>query len=110
VDLMRPNYLMLIVDRLRELAAEHGGKIVDDRLAAAYAVLVLTTGQATTLENVHDAWSAWRAFSDRPDHDDLVPFQMLDAGTAEWDRPYRDDIRRLAAELEAKREKRGDLR
>jgi hypothetical protein len=41
---------------------------------------------------------------------DLVPFQMLDAGTAEWDRPYRDDIRRLAAELEAKREKRGDLR
>lgn len=107
---MNLNYLTLIVERLRELAAEHGGKIVDDRLAAAYAVLVLTTGQATTLENVHDAWSAWRAFSDRPDHSDLVPFQMLDAGTAERDRPYRDDIRTVAGELEAKREKRGDLR
>jgi hypothetical protein len=104
------NYLTKIIARLRELAAEHGGKIEDDRLAAAYALLVLTTGQATTLENVHDAWSAWRAFSDRPDHPDLVPFRMLDAGTAEWDRPYRDDIRRVAAELEAARELRGDLR
>jgi hypothetical protein len=103
------NYLMKIVDRLRELAAEHGGQLADDRLAAAYAVLVLTTGQATTLENVHDAWSAWRAFSDRPDHDDLVPFDYLSNETIEWDRPYRDDIRKVAAELEADHEKAGRL-
>jgi hypothetical protein len=104
------NYLTNIITRLRELAAKHGGKIEDDRLAAAYALLVLTTGQATTLENVHDAWSAWRAFSDRPDHPDLVPFSWLSDETAEYDRPYRNDIRTVAAELEVQLEKAGQLR
>jgi len=104
------NYLMKTVDRLRELAAEHGGKIADDRLAAAYALLVHTTGQGTTLANVHDAWATWRAFSDRPDHVDLVPFELLSNETIEYDRKYRDIIRQVAAELEVTRERRGDLR
>ena len=82
----------------------------DDRLAAAYALLVHATGQGTTLRNVHDAWASWRAFSDRPDHVDLVPFELLSNETIEYDRKYRDIIRQVAAELEVTREKRGDLR
>jgi|SRR3954467_13049742 hypothetical protein len=103
------NYLTRITARLQELAAERGSELKPE-LAALYALLVLTTGQATTLENVHDAWSAWRAFSARPDHPMIVPLAMLNTATIEYDRAWRDDIRTVAAELEAAREAQGVLR
>jgi hypothetical protein len=103
------NYVVKIVDRLRAVVADAGGSLPSDRLTIAYALLVLTTGQATTLENVHDAWSTWRAFSDRPDHRDLVTFAELMPSAQVYDRPYRDAIRAVAAELEAEREKAGLL-
>ena len=38
-----------------------------------YAVLMRAKGIYTTLEDVHDAWAAWRTTTN-PNHSDLVPF------------------------------------
>jgi hypothetical protein len=105
---VNPNYLSAIIYRLHKVVIDAGHSLADDRMAAVYALLVLTTGQATTLENVHDAWSAWRVFTN-PKHPALVPFAELSADIQAYDRPYRDAIRQVAAELEAEREKDGVL-
>lgn len=98
------NYILTAMDILREEVAAESGSLPADELTKAYALLALTTGTGTTLENVHDAWGMWRAFSDRPDHADLVWFPALSIENAKWDRPYRDAIRRTAARLDDLRE------
>lgn len=102
---MGANYILDTIEILREEVEAEGGSLPADELAKAYALLALTTGTGTTLENVHDAWGMWRAFSDRPDHGDLLWFPALPIENATWDRPYRDAIRRTAARLEILREK-----
>lgn len=69
--------------------AEHA-----DELYRLYALLVLTKGPDTTLENVHDAWSTWMSVHD-PAHEALRPFRQLDQGTRNEDRPYLDAIRQV---------------
>jgi len=64
-------------------------------LLRLYALLVLTVGEDVTLENVHDAWSAWRAAT-RPDDPSLIPFPELEPGVQELDRNYARAIRRVA--------------
>lgn len=61
-----------------------------------YGLLVLVKGVDCTLEDVHNAWSAWMT-TDEPDHDALVPFEELSPETREKDRPYLNAIRRAAA-------------
>lgn len=68
-------------------------------LIRLYALLAMTTGTETTLENVHDAWSLWRT-DDRPEHSSIVPFIKLSYEVQELDRPYTEAIRRVAAKLE----------
>lgn len=68
----------------------------DMGLYRLYALLALTTGKATTLENVHDAWSAWRAAT-RPDHRSLVPFGLLPVDVQELDRKYMEAIHEESA-------------
>ena len=85
------NYVSVIAGRL---AAQMPGCSPD--LLRMYALLVLTTGTETTLENVHDAWSAWRDAS-RPDHPSLIPFGELTPDVQELDRKYADAIREVAA-------------
>ena len=60
-----------------------------------YALLVLVRGQHTSLENVHDAWSAWTT-AEAPDHRSLVPFAELQPEQQELDRPYLEAIQRAA--------------
>ena len=84
------NYLSVITGRL---AAKLPGCPTD--LLRMYALLVLTTGTETTLENVHDAWSTWRDAT-RPDHPSLVPFAELAPDVQELDRKYADAIREVA--------------
>jgi len=67
-----------------------------EELYRLYALLVLTTGEATTLENVHDAWSTWMT-AHQPHHESIRPFRQLDAGTRNEDRPYLNAIRSIAA-------------
>ncbi len=89
---------------------------VTDQLAAAlpdcdadlirlYALLALTTGEATTLEHVHDAWGLWRATT-RPDHPSIVPFDELKPEVQELDRAYTEAIRQVAASLRPPTEER----
>lgn len=75
------------------------GSEQDMKLMRIYAVLALTTGKATTLENVHDAWSAWRAET-RPDHPSLVWFNQLTPEIQEYDRKYMNVIHRVADMIE----------
>ena len=63
-----------------------------------YALLVLTTGERTTLENVHDAWSAWQELI-MPNHRSLMPFNELTPEVKGLDQPYADAIVEVAAEL-----------
>lgn len=74
------------------------GKLIPDcdpDLLRLYALLVLTTGEDTTLENVHDAWALAR-LATRPDHPDLVPFADLAPAIQAYDKPYQDAIRETA--------------
>lgn len=71
----------------------------DTELLRFYALLVHTSGINTTLEDVHTAWALWREQT-KPDHAGLVPFEQLSDEVVEYDRPYRDLIRHVAAERE----------
>jgi hypothetical protein len=67
----------------------------DPRLLRIYAVLTLTRGVNTTAEDVHHAWSAWRAET-APDHRSLVPFADLTPQVQALDEPYAAAIRAAA--------------
>ena len=80
--------------------AAHLGELIpgnDPALLRYYALLVLTTGENTPREHVHDAWSAWRTVT-RPDHPSLAPFDELTEQVKAYDDPYVDAIRQVAAE------------
>lgn len=78
-------------------AAELAGKLPDcpAELLRLYALLALTTGKGTTLENVHDAWAAWRTVTN-PGHKSLVPFGALTREVQELDEPYMLAIREVS--------------
>lgn len=90
---VRVSYAQEIVDRLD---AEIPGN--DPDLLRLYALLVMSTGVNTTMENIHDAWALWR-IATRPDHPDLVPFDRLTPEVREYDRPYMDAVIRVAEEI-----------
>lgn len=94
------NYVLSTIELLRdELKRADLGMPEDETLIRLYTQLLLTTGEATTLEHVHDAWAVWRAFSDRPDNPFIVWFAELDAETRARDMPYVECIRRVAHQL-----------
>jgi hypothetical protein len=81
------NYLQQIAERVRrELPAD---AMPDDsaELLLMYAVLVRAKGRSTTLEDVHDAWSAWMTLR-HEEHESLVPFVDLPSGVGEKDEPF----------------------
>lgn len=63
-----------------------------------YALLALTTGENTMPEDVHNAWSVWRADT-KPDHKSLVPFDELPLEVRDLDAPYAAAIREVARSL-----------
>lgn len=71
---------------------------LDEALAGLYALLVLTRGTATSLEDVHDAWALWRNETN-PAHRSLIPFDQLATDVQQLDAKYRDAIHTVAAEL-----------
>lgn len=85
------NYIDEVAARIGDLMP---GK--DIGLLRLYALLALTAGTRTTLENVHDAWAVWRAAT-RPDHPDLVPFAELAPHVQEHDRKHAEAVRAVAA-------------
>jgi hypothetical protein len=63
-----------------------------------YALLAMTTGTATTSEQVHDAGSLWR-YPTMPEHRSIVPFDQLSPMVQGYDDAFRDAIRKVAADL-----------
>ena len=63
-----------------------------------YVLLVLTRGESTSLEDVHDAWAVWRNLSN-PVHKSLIPFDQLTGEVQELDRKYMDGIHAAARKL-----------
>jgi hypothetical protein len=83
-----------------EMTARLAG-LLDDcppELLRLYALLALVKGGEATLEDVHDAWAAWRTVT-RPDHPALVPFGQLAPSVQELDRKYMEAIREAARSL-----------
>jgi hypothetical protein len=87
------NYISTITSALGALLPDCAD---EPDLLRLYALLVLTTGTGTSLEDVHDAWAVYRSET-KPDHPALVPFSELAPEVRELDRPYRDAIRTVAA-------------
>lgn len=84
------NYVQPVLDDLAELLPG-----CDKALLNLYALLAMTRGVNTTLENVHDAWSIWRN-PDAPTHRSLLPFDELTVKVQELDRKYMDAIHSAA--------------
>jgi hypothetical protein len=60
-----------------------------------YAVLLLAKGEGVTVEDVHNAWSAWMSEHD-PAHRSLKPFSELSPDVQQADQPYTEAIRAVA--------------
>ena len=87
------NYVRPVMNQL--------GKLLGDcppDLLRLYALLVLTRGQFTSREDVHEAWAIWRDAT-RPDHPSLVPFSELSPEVQALDDPYVEAIRTVARGL-----------
>lgn len=95
-----PNYVQSTLDRLN--AASPG---LDPDLAQLYLLLALIKGENTTLEDVHDAWGAWRNTTN-PKHKSLIPFGDLAVQVQELDRPYMDAIHAAARSRSGARSRR----
>jgi hypothetical protein len=87
---MGSNYVQAVLDRLNE--ASPG---LDPDLAQLYALLAMTKGLDTTLEDVHDAWAIYRNITN-PQHRSLIPFAELTTEVQELDREYMDAIHKAA--------------
>lgn len=73
-----------------------------NELYRLYALLVLVKGEATTLVDVHDAWSVWMLPQDST-HSSLLPFEELDEQTRREDTPFVEAIHRVANSIESRR-------
>jgi hypothetical protein len=60
-----------------------------------YAVVLLARGEATSREDVHNAWVAWM-ISKHKRHESMVPFAELPAATQAEDSPFVTAIRTVA--------------
>lgn len=63
-----------------------------------YTLLVLTTGENTTLEDVHNAW-ACRVNRKNKTHPSLVPFNELSKEVQDKDIPYQQAIIETAKQI-----------
>lgn len=91
------NYLDQIAEKIhREVAPD---KLPDEETIALfrlYAVLALAKGVDVTLEDVHNAWSAWMLGKD-PDHESIKPFETLSDNVRQEDQPYLKAILKVAS-------------
>lgn len=94
------------VEQAMSILAEETGPLEKD-LLRLYALLALTRGTDTTLEDVHDAWALWRNETN-PQHRSLRPFDALTIDVQELDRRYADAIHRAAGRLPGGQSKPAD--
>ena len=84
---------------IEEVTEELATRIdVKKELLDLYALLVITRGVWTTLEDVHDAWAIWRTSSSR-EHKSIRPFESLSEEVQELDREYAEAIKATAMKI-----------
>lgn len=64
-----------------------------------YAVLLLAKGQDVTVEDVHNAWTAWASDHD-PENRSLLPFKELSLGVQRKDQMYVEAIHEVARQMQ----------
>jgi hypothetical protein len=90
------NYLDRIAAAIKQQVSSE--KLPDEDTAALfrlYAVLALAKGSQVTLEDVHNAWSAWMIERD-PGHESIRPLAELSPEVQREDEPYLNAIRVVA--------------
>lgn len=94
------SYAQRAIDALYSQITEDGEDLneQDSVLALLYTTLVLTKGEDTTLEDVHDAWSVWAARYE-PWRQSLVPFAELPDQIQAYDEPYLEAIQTAASDI-----------
>lgn len=94
------NYLDHIAGRI-ERAIPKEARPTDDAQALyrLYALLVLTKGSATSLADVHNAWSVWM-LERGANHESLVPFEDLPTEVQQEDKPFQRAIISLSEDLD----------
>jgi hypothetical protein len=70
-----------------------------EQLFRLYAILARAKGQATTVSDVHDAWSAWMLGRGQ-EHESIRPYEELDSETRREDTPFLNAIRQVATKAE----------
>lgn len=60
-----------------------------------YAVLALARGTDVSLEDVHNAWSAWMSERE-PTHEAIRPYEQLSSHLQREDRPFLEAIHKIA--------------
>ena len=90
---------------LRELAAairtEVPEKLIppgSDDLFLMYAILARAKRERTTVEDVHDAWTAWMEMHAK-EHDSMVPFTELTESVQREDIPFVQAIHTVAKRM-----------
>jgi hypothetical protein len=91
----KSNYIDQLADTVRHIAGDEYNDYAGIDLYRNYALLVLVRGTATTMRDVHDAWSAWAA-GFRADSANIIPFDQLTPDYQEQDRVYVDAIHAVA--------------
>lgn len=86
-------YVQTVIDALEEELPNQSETII-----GLYALLAMSKGTGTTMEDVHDAWAVWRAYT-RPDHPDLIPFDQLTDEVKAYDEKYLIAIQRVSINL-----------
>ena len=93
-------YIAAIARQIRDVVvdspADAVAEPVSEQLYAAYALLVLTKGDAVTTSDVHDAWASVHD-DETADAADLVPFDQLSAAVQQRDERFAAAIRAVAA-------------
>ena len=94
---MKQNYIDTIIEELLKRVNVGVG------LQSTYALLVLTKGDQTTLEDVHNAWAVslnrtWNK-EKHGQHYSMIPFAQLKQEVQDKDQKYVDAIRDVARYL-----------
>ena len=92
------NYLQATANRIREQLDAEATPPDANPLLLMYAVLVYAKADATTAEDVHNAWTAWMLMRGE-EHESMRPFDELSRDVQQEDEPFLRAIRTVAAQL-----------
>lgn len=81
------NYIERIAERIKSNLPADILPADSHALLLMYAVLAKAKGPETTLEDVHDAWTAWMSMQGRQ-HESSVPFAELPDAVQGEDAPF----------------------